>query len=68
MTETPITKTEIDGTSAEFVNVIMLWRIYDALLLILNQLGGDAASLGKMHEQGEFIGPMPSVSVEEDNG
>lgn len=65
MTETPVTKKEIDGDSAQFVHVIMLWRIYDALLLILNQLGGDAASLGKMHEAGEFIGPMPSVSVEE---
>lgn len=59
---------EIDGSPAEIVNTIMLYRIYDALLLILAQLGGDAGALGLMHEHGEFLGPNPAVALEEVDG
>lgn len=67
--EAPVTQSDIESADdIQVVNTILLWRIYDALLLILAQLGGDAGSLGKMHESGEFIGPNPAVSLEDDDG
>lgn len=69
--EPEVTKEYIEAHSineqADVVNTIILWRIYDTLLLILSELGGDAAALGQMHERGEFIGPEPSVTLEEDD-
>jgi hypothetical protein len=61
-----VSTSEIDGSPAEIVNVIMLYRIYDTLLCILSELGGDASALGKLHESGQFIGPNPAVSIEEE--
>ena len=61
----PVTKSEIDESSAQVINTIVLWRIYDTLLMILNELGGDAAALGRLHGAGQFIGPNPAVTLEE---
>lgn len=46
---------------AAFVNTILLWRIYDALILLLTlQSREQALSLTALHESGEFLGPNPS--------
>lgn len=43
------------------VNTILLWRIYDALtVLITLQAPDTAVKMTKLHESGEFIGPNPS--------
>lgn len=65
MTDNVTTESIEDASGV--VHTIMLWRIYDTLLLILGALGGDAAALGKMHEAGQFIGPIPSLNTEIDD-
>jgi hypothetical protein len=43
------------------VQTIMLWRIYDVLLLLLRQTNRPMADqLVEIHEKGEFVGPNPS--------
>lgn len=63
---TDITKSDIDEQTG-VVNTILLWRIYDTMLMVFAQLGGDAGALGQLHEAGQFIGPNPSVSLEEED-
>lgn len=67
--EPEVTKEYVESIedASGVVHTIMLWRIYDTLLLILGALGGDAAALGKMHEAGQFIGPIPSLNTEIDD-
>jgi hypothetical protein len=63
----PVTKSEIDDDNAQVVNAIILWRIYDVLLLILSETGGPeiAGKVALAHERGEFIGPGPSLNIKE---
>lgn len=57
-----MTKSNIED-SANVVNSIMLWRIYDLLLLDLMSRDPDLAiKVVKAHERGEFVGPNPSFS------
>lgn len=62
----PVTKSEIDGSAEGIVQTIILWRIYDTLLVVLDALGGDSPALAKLHERGVFLGPNPSFSGGED--
>lgn len=43
------------------VNSIMLWRIYDVLLLLLDPQV--AKRVSEVHAQGEFLGPNPSFRL-----
>lgn len=57
---TPLTTGEVlDALGNEMVaQTIILWRIYDLLLLTLP---ADAAKhVAQVHEAGEFLGPNPS--------
>lgn len=61
MTDAPLTKSEIDSDSTDVVNSIILWRIYDALIVLITlQDPSSAIKLTKMHEEGEFLGPNPA--------
>lgn len=52
--------------NAGVVNSIILWRIYDILLLLLMESNPDAArKLSAMHEEGHFLGPNPSYKEPE---
>lgn len=54
--------------AAEVVQTIVLWRIYDVLLLILREQNKPLADqLVEIHERGEFVGPNPSY-VENTDG
>lgn len=54
--------------AANVVNSILLWRIYDLLLLDLMAKSPEmAAKVVRMHEQGQFVGPNPSFSKDEDD-
>jgi hypothetical protein len=45
----------------EVVNSIILWRIYDVLMLLLVEHNSEAAlKLTQMHEKGVFLGPNPA--------
>lgn len=58
-------RSEIDGSPSEIVNTIILWRIYDVLMLLLSvQDKQSALNLTKMHENGEFLGPNPAFRPE----
>lgn len=48
------------------VNSIILWRIYDILLLLLMESNPEAArKLAEMHEGGHFLGPNPAYKEPE---
>lgn len=52
--------------NAPVVHSIILWRIYDILLLLLMEQNPDAAHrLAQMHEEGHFLGPNPSYKEPE---
>lgn len=45
------------------VHTIMLWRIYDVLVLLLGEFNPElAAKVGQVHEAGRFIAPGPSLA------
>lgn len=57
-----MTKGSIEDDAA-VVNSIILWRIYDLLLLSLAQTNPELArKVAIAHERGEFIGPNPAFS------
>lgn len=57
-----MTKNNIED-EASVVQTIILWRIYDLLLLdLMGRDPGMAAKVAAMHEKGEFVGPNPSFS------
>lgn len=48
------------------VNSILLWRIYDALIVLITLQDANAAlKLTRMHDAGTFLGPNPSYRPEE---
>nr|ALS91343.1 MetaGeneMark_Unknown Function [uncultured bacterium] len=48
---------------AAVVNTILLWRIYDLMLLDLMARNPELArKVATAHERGEFIGPNPAFS------
>lgn len=54
-------KEEIDAESTAFINSILLWRIYDVLILLLGAQNPELAKhITKMHQEGEFLGPNPA--------
>lgn len=54
------TKEYVEDNSA-VVNSIILWRIYDVMLLLLREANPEVAGkLAEMHEQGLFAGPLPA--------
>lgn len=54
-------ETEYVDDQTEVVQTIILWRIYDVLLLLLRQSNRPLADqLIEIHEKGEFVGPNPS--------
>lgn len=47
------------------VNSILLWRIYDALIVLITLQDKDSAiRLTRMHDAGTFLGPNPSYRPE----
>lgn len=59
-------KSEIDAESTAVVNSILLWRIYDVLILLLGEQNIDLSrNITKMHEAGEFLGPNPAYRPDE---
>lgn len=66
MSQSDVTKREIDDTDpGQVVNTIILWRIYDVLLLILTELSPESAGrVAQGHENGQFLGPNPSITAE----
>lgn len=59
--DVPVTREEIDAESTAFINSIILWRIYDVLVLLLGaQSPASAKSITKLHEEGGFLGPNPA--------
>ena len=57
-----VTKRDIDEQTANIVNTIVLMRIYDVLLLILDNLNPtDARRVAEGHENGQFLSSNPSV-------
>lgn len=51
------------------VQVIILMRIYDVLLVDLMARNPEAAvKISEFHENGEFVGPNPSVAPAGDDG
>lgn len=65
MAESSPEVSEIDGGATDVVNSILLWRIYDALIVLITLQDTNAAlKLTKLHEEGEFLGPNPSYRPE----
>lgn len=58
----PVVRQEMDREAEGIVQTIILWRIYDTLLVVLDALGGDPTTLAKLHERGVFLGPNPSFA------
>lgn len=46
------------------VNTIILWRIYDVLLLLLDPQV--AKRVNEVHAAGDFLGPNPAYRIPED--
>jgi len=42
-------------------------RLYDVLLAILHELGGNPVEIREMHEQGKFFSPPGFLSEEQDD-
>lgn len=59
--------------SLPMVNYIMLHRIYDALMLIANNMASTDDQKNKinemisLHEQGYLLGPVPAFNAGENN-
>jgi hypothetical protein len=54
-------KHEIDERETALINTILLWRIYDALTILISVHSPEAARrMAELHEAGEFIGPNPA--------
>jgi hypothetical protein len=54
---------EVGPDNSAIVHTIMLWRIYDVLVLLLGEFNPElAAKVGQMHEAGHFIAPGPSLA------
>lgn len=61
-----VTKGYVDDNHG-VVNSIILWRIYDLLLLILMDRDPQAArQVAEMHEAGQFLGPNPAYAEADD--
>lgn len=59
-----MSKASIEDDAA-VVNTIILWRIYDLLLLDLMSRNPELArKVVLAHERGEFVGPNPAFSKE----
>jgi hypothetical protein len=57
----PVTKHEIDERETALINTILLWRIYDAITVLISLNDPDTARrMALLHEEGEFIGPNPA--------
>ena len=57
----------VTDDNSSIVHTIMLWRIYDVLILLLGESNPElAAKVGQVHEAGRFIAPGPSLSEEVD--
>lgn len=51
------------------VNYIMIRRVYDVLLGIYSNINpSEADALARLHEDGGFASPEPSISYEAPNG
>jgi hypothetical protein len=62
--EPEVTKEYVEDNHSVVSNII-LWRIYDLMLLILMDKDPDAARrVAEMHEAGQFLGPNPAYSEE----
>ena len=73
MKDDPITKRDVDrqtvDENAPIVHSIILWRIYDVLLLLLRETNPEVAGkVAEMHEQGLFVGPNPAYKEVENAG
>lgn len=59
---------EVNDDNSAIVHTIMLWRIYDVLVLLLGEFNPElAARVGQMHEAGRFIAPAPSLAEENED-
>jgi hypothetical protein len=58
----------VSDENSGIVHTIMLWRIYDVLVLLLGEFNPElAAKVGQMHESGRFIAPGPSIAEENED-
>lgn len=56
-----MTEPEYIDDQSGIVQNIVLWRVYDVLLLLLREQNRPLADqLVEIHEKGEFVGPNPS--------
>lgn len=60
-----VTRDYIENQTTGVVDSIILWRIYDALIVLITLQDKNAAiRLTRMHENGDFLGPNPSYRPE----